>query len=297
MLRHICHRDFRYLGYFALIVVSIVGLFSCRTPELKDRPTAKTTPVKTTPLAKIMPSTPVADMTAPLPHEVTVVELFTSQGCSSCPPADRLLSELGNRDDIIALAFHVDYWNDLGWEDPFSAPAWSQRQYRYARQLRSRVYTPQMVINGRIDVVGSRPAEVHAALAEHGQTGVRALDIAAARNGDMARVHIDVQAKHRPANESNENDASAVSGRDNLVFVVAVRESQRRTEVVRGENRGRTLTDDYAVRHVEVLSETSSDSGELAIALDPAWSGALSVAVLLQNPQTGVIHAAAQTPL
>ncbi|MBZ0234496.1 MAG: DUF1223 domain-containing protein, partial [Deltaproteobacteria bacterium] len=97
-----------------------------------------------------------------------VVELFTSQGCSSCPPADRLLTALvaGERTrPVIALAFHVDYWNDLGWRDPFSSPLATARQEAYARTLDRGLYTPQLVVNGRAHAVGSRRADVERALA------------------------------------------------------------------------------------------------------------------------------------
>jgi hypothetical protein len=85
-----------------------------------------------------------------------VVELFTSQGCSSCPPADALLNELAKRPDVIALGFHVDYWDSLGWKDPLSAPGSTQRQRDYARLLNlPTIYTPQMVIDGHLQLVGS----------------------------------------------------------------------------------------------------------------------------------------------
>lgn len=85
-----------------------------------------------------------------------VVELFTSQGCSSCPPADALLNELAKRPDVIALGFHVDYWDSLGWKDPLSAPGSTQRQRDYARLLSlPTIYTPQMVIDGHLQLVGS----------------------------------------------------------------------------------------------------------------------------------------------
>src|ERR1041384_1895274 len=84
-----------------------------------------------------------------------VVELFTSQGCNSCPPADALLGELAQRPDLVALAFHVDYWNYIGWQDPFSSPEATKRQRDYAQSLGlSSVYTPEMVIDGSFDIVG-----------------------------------------------------------------------------------------------------------------------------------------------
>src|SRR5215831_6029686 len=86
---------------------------------------------------------------------LTVVELFTSQGCSSCPPADAYLGELAGRSDVIALAFHVDYWNYIGWMDPFSSKHMTQRQKDYQRTLNQRyVYTPEMVVNGTAHEVG-----------------------------------------------------------------------------------------------------------------------------------------------
>ena len=95
-----------------------------------------------------------------------VLELFTSQGCSSCPPADALLSEIGSRDDVIALAYHVDYWDYRGWHDTFGSPAFSDYQRGYAAaQGEPRVYTPQLMVNGTTDVVGSRRNEVTSALA------------------------------------------------------------------------------------------------------------------------------------
>src|SRR6185295_6297026 len=89
-----------------------------------------------------------------------VVELFTSQGCSSCPPADRLLSTLRSDPRVVPLAFHVDYWNYIGWTDPFSSARWSQRQQAYARAFASnRIYTPQLVVNGTSECVGSNEGE------------------------------------------------------------------------------------------------------------------------------------------
>ena len=88
-------------------------------------------------------------------EKVTVVELFTSQGCSSCPPADRFLGELVEDEGTIALSFHVDYWDYIGWMDPFAQPAFTSRQRTYAQHLSGRVYTPAIVVNGQADAVGS----------------------------------------------------------------------------------------------------------------------------------------------
>ncbi|WP_309082731.1 DUF1223 domain-containing protein [Chelativorans sp.] len=95
---------------------------------------------------------------------VAVVELFTSQGCSRCPPADALLAELAEREDIVALAYHVDYWNYVGWKDELATPENTERQKAYAKAFEAAVYTPQMVVNGRYNVVGSDRAALFAAL-------------------------------------------------------------------------------------------------------------------------------------
>src|SRR5215510_9766639 len=103
----------------------------------------------------------------PASADPVLVELFTSQGCSSCPPADKLLGELSQRSGVVALAFHVDYWDYIGWKDKFAKPEYTDRQkgYRDALNLRT-LYTPQMVIDGRLDVVGSERSEVESFISD-----------------------------------------------------------------------------------------------------------------------------------
>lgn len=187
-----------------------------------------------------------------------VLELFTSQGCSSCPPADRLLTELATRDDVLALAFHVDYWNRLGWRDPFSDPAWSERQRAYARQLGSNSYTPQLVVDGRAHAVGSIRGAVE-----------RLIDEARRRARPVA-VWLDVQ----PAGTAVEITATIEVGPEAprpLVVLGAVLEDARITEVERGENRGRTLRDDRIVRSLETLARLDDDALEASSTTTRRW--------------------------
>lgn len=211
---------------------------------------------------------------APAATGPVVLELFTSQGCSSCPPADRLLGELGQRDDVIALSFHVDYWNDLGWQDPFSSPRWSSRQQAYGDALRSGLYTPQVVVQGRQHMVGSKENAVRQALAaQAAQPRVR-LHASASRQGNQVKVAIDRDAR-------------------DLLAVVALYENGHRTRVMAGENRSRTLHNQYVVRQLAYAEKSDT----VTIDIDPGWTGALGVAVLLQDLDTMAIHAATKLPL
>jgi hypothetical protein len=228
---------------------------------------------------------------AAAPRAAVVLELFTSQGCSSCPPADRLLSRLAASPElagrVVPLAFHVDYWNHLGWSDPFSARRWSERQERYARASGSnRIYTPQLVVDGGAECVGSREDEVRRqverALARPpaGQVTVRE-----ARLGDKG-LRVAVEARL----------ARAVP-RD-LELWVAVSESGLVTRVGRGENARRTLADDFVVRRLERVGALAAAPGPpraaaVTLPLDPAWNrGRLRVAAFLQDPQTLAIAGA-----
>jgi hypothetical protein len=200
-----------------------------------------------------------------------VIELFTSQGCSSCPPADRWLASLrpgaivGGR-PVIPLAFHVDTWNDLGWADPFSAAAWTERQDGYARALGGRgPYTPEIVVAGRADAVGSNRGAVSRLIAAAPPTA--ALDATLTREG--ARLLVRATA---PAGAA----AWAAVVEDGLI-----------TEVHAGENRGEELRDDHIVRALVRI-----DGGEARVAIDPAW-GPVRVVAFAQTPDGAIVAARA----
>ncbi len=156
-----------------------------------------------------------------------VVELFTSQGCNSCPPADTFLDELAKRDDIIALAFHVNYWDYLGWKDTFATDATTERQRTYATFLGERtVYTPQMVIGGVTHKVGSRRSDVAGVIDGLRQRAGPYLDVRVRRvEGGKIAVNI-------PAGELKQRDV--------VVWLVRY-DSAHEVEIKRGENRGLTI--------------------------------------------------------
>lgn len=190
-----------------------------------------------------------------------VLELFTSQGCSSCPPADRLLSKLassgafGDR-PVAPLAFHVDYWNDLGWSDPYSLPAWTERQHQYARALGDkRVYTPELVVGGTIGVVGSNVAAVSDAIVRSPRPTL--LIATAAWSPDAVTV-------------------TATAPGDAEVWV-AVWEDGTRTKVTRGENSGETLGSDRVVRRLERVA-AAGQKATASIKVDPRWRATGAVA-------------------
>lgn len=171
-----------------------------------------------------------------------VVELFTSEGCSSCPPAERLLNELnrehGAADErVFVLAYHVDYWNRLGWTDPFSDPAYSQRQREYAAAFNNRsIYTPQMVVNGRAEFVGSRATQARN-------------EIRQARQPDrQAKVGVGLAVHHEQDTNTTRINWQLDRAIDGTVLHFAVVEDGLVTDVPRGENRGKTLEHDGVVR-------------------------------------------------
>jgi hypothetical protein len=197
-----------------------------------------------------------------------VVELFTSQGCSSCPPADALLGELASRRDVLALGFHISYWDGLGWKDPFSSQSSTDRQRAYARQFgRGQVYTPQMVVDGRREMVGSDRGAVLAALSEAQPQAVAPVAFA----GDRRSVTV---------------GAGPGSG-----SVLLVRFAQKRTtRVGAGENARRTLEDVNGVQSLTTLGAYQGTA--LSFAIEPPGAGE-GLAVLVQRPDGRMLGAGA----
>ncbi len=209
-----------------------------------------------------------------------VVELFTSQGCSSCPPADAVLGELADEPGVIALSLHVDYWDDLGWTDPFGDARWSARQRRYASQMgRARVYTPQVVIEGRRETVGHAESTIRSAIANARERGDRA---PARFVGDGPEAVI--------------VDAGDIEG--HATVHLARYDERHTTRIERGENAGRTLVNHHVVRWFERLGRWSGERERFAIdAATARRAGRDGLAVIVQRPGPGKVLGAAATSL
>jgi hypothetical protein len=241
--------------------------------------------------SKISPDAPpIVKAGTAVAAPIAVVELFTSEGCSSCPPADRLLSAITDetrRDGrkILPLSFHVDYWNKLGWRDPFSDAAYSSRQNAYARALGTDgPYTPQMIVNGQAEFVGSDATTARANIAE--ALGMPAeseitLKVALERAAKIVTIHYGIRGA-RPGEGVN----------------LALTERDLDVEVTRGENGGRKLHHDNVVRAFITLRIAADGDG---IATLPA--GALehpeksAVVAYVQNLETMRITGGAMAAL
>jgi hypothetical protein len=189
-----------------------------------------------------------------------VVELFTSQGCNSCPPADRLLGELARRDDVLPLSFHVTYWDRLGWPDTFGLGGSTERQERYAAWLGlDRLYTPQMVIGGRIDVVGGSRARV-----------LNAIELL--RSGAAPGPTLTVSGDRLSLNAGEQDDAA--------IWLIAF-DDHHDVAIERGENRGRTLRYHHVVRELTKLAQWHGQPLELALPLPRLSAAARDGAAIL----------------
>ncbi len=210
-----------------------------------------------------------------------VVELFTSQGCSSCPPADALLDELAGRPGVVALSLHVDYWDYIGWKDPYASPMNTARQQRYAEALNLRyVYTPQIVVDGRANVVGSHRAEVLEAIAAAAKRD-RPIDITfGTSNGGTVII---------PEGHAPDEGATVW---------LAIYDREHVTEIKRGENAGRELRNANVVRSFERLGTWTGARLEIPLDLSGARArGRDGCAVIVQRGRAGPVLAAAAMSL
>jgi hypothetical protein len=203
--------------------------------------------------------------------QLSVVELFTSQGCSSCPPANDNVRALSDRPDILALSFGVTYWDQLGWKDSFAQPTFTARQYAYAKSLRhSGPFTPQVVVDGRADVVGAQKGEIEALAARTRLAGGPSIAL-----GPKDVILSAAAAPAKPAD----------------VWLVRYDPRVVQVPVRAGENEGRTLPHKNVVKSLTRLGAWSGGAETFAL---PAATPGLLTAILVQTPQAGPILAAAK---
>lgn len=212
---------------------------------------------------------------------LTVVELFTSQGCSSCPPADEFLGVLADRDDLLALSFHVDYWDYIGWKDPFARAAHTERQRQYQNHFNLRyVYTPQMVIQGAYQTTGSNRLEIADRIEK--SKALPRLDVALARKANDLAIRV------APA------EASGVKAEDASVWFV-VFDQLHQTAVKRGENKGRQIVNRNVVRRYDLVGVWNGATFDARVAApSSADPGDKGIAVLVQSLSSGRILGAAR---
>jgi hypothetical protein len=202
-----------------------------------------------------------------------VVELYTSQGCSSCPPADALLHDLAQRDDVIALALHVDYWDYIGWEDAFGRPENTDRQHAYARAANAAtVYTPQMIIGGVDHVIGSRPMQVMDAVQARGRQAAP-FDVTLTRRGNSVAIN------------------AAPGARGDYVVQLVRYKPEETVAIRRGENAGRNLRYSNIVMSWDIIGRWD---GRSPLALEVDIAGDNPVVVIVQASTSGPIVGAAE---
>jgi len=227
---------------------------------------------------------------------VVVVELFTSEGCSSCPPADALLKKLSEQQSvpgvqIVALEEHVDYWNHLGWKDPYSASEFSQRQSDYAQVFGTDgVYTPQMVVDGQNQFVGSRSSAAREAIQKAANQPKAEIALVAGANTSPDKLVFEVQVK----------SLGGVSPRGETELWVAVTEKGLQTDVKAGENSGETLKHAAVVRSlrkIDTLRDPAGYNRQIQLAIEPGWKKEnLAVVAFLAEKGSHKIIGAAATP-
>lgn len=216
-------------------------------------------------------------LSAPLAAEQrpVVVELYTSQGCSSCPPADALFDQLNEHDDVIAIAMHVDYWDYIGWKDEFGDPVHADRQRAYAAKAgRRSIYTPEIIVNGQTDIVGAKAMALSMAIADHRSDPVYTT-LKTQRSGASLRVQADVPSTSMGPME---------------IHVLHVKPTHT-SKITRGENRGKTIR--YTnIAHSLKVAGTWDGKSPLDLTVDGLGSD--PVVVLLQQADAGAIISAAR---
>jgi hypothetical protein len=199
-----------------------------------------------------------------------VVELFTSQGCSSCPPANAFLNEMSRRrPDVLPLAFHVTYWDRLGWKDPFSLEAATMRQDSYGHRFGDGSYTPEMVIDGTVGLVGSYRDEVNAAIEHKKRNQHTAADVNVDKAGENVAIKI----------------GSGV-GRGRVLLIGF--DHEHTTKIGRGENGGRTLAESNVVRSIRPIGEWS---GKL-LEISERFPEGQDAAVVIESADGSIVGAA-----
>jgi len=203
-----------------------------------------------------------------------LVELFTSQGCSSCPPADEFLGKLAARDDVVALSLHVDYWDYIGWKDSFANPKFSKRQHAYAYAAgKKMVYTPQMVVAGRDHVIGTKFSKIGSLIKK--------------RNAENSTVSLLIE---RRGNKLI-IQASVKNKTPDMVVQLVRYSAGQRVAIKRGENAGRKITYHNVVTSWSVLKQWSGNK-PLSMAADV--SGSDPIVVIVQTAGHGPVLATAR---
>lgn len=203
---------------------------------------------------------------------VIIAELFTSQGCHSCPPADAYAGELAKRNGVLPLSLHVDYWDYLGWRDPFAQAAFTERQKDYARRHNARsVFTPQMIVAGQIASVGHDRAAVEAGIAEVGRAAVP-LIIRAELDGAILNIRLEPQ-------------SPGLSGMIHVVHFAPLLTQ----DIPRGENKGRQISYTNVVREWRTIASWNGTPSSFSA---PVTERDLATAVIVQQNATGPILAA-----
>jgi hypothetical protein len=216
---------------------------------------------------------------------IVVLELFTSQGCSSCPPADALLGKyiLENNPNVLPLSFHVDYWNYIGWNDPFSQAKFSERQRVYAENLHSSVYTPQLFINGKWQVTGSNKKEIDKLISKE-------LDLVTDYKFTITS-HIE-----------NDNQIKVIFNsptiKKNLVLNLALAKKKTITTIKRGENKGVELNNYNVVLSLNTFEINNKNTLESTLKFKKEWNSSDYILVAyVQNNKTGIILSAQKNDL